>query len=499
VQATVGTANRGGGGGAAGGWTTENIAPNYPGADGADGVVIIEFTEGEIFTIDDPLIHYEFTSVAGDTVVNNGSLGTAADGDPQNASIDTINGIIGNAILFTGSSSGVITKNQVLLNDVNDITMATWVYWPATVGSYRYVIDSGYTTAGGAQIVTFPGVSPDVWCSTVRQDEDPVLTHPVDTSGDWHHLAMTWDGDTDENKFYYDGGLVLTTAHAGYDIGIDAKIGFGCQSGGYGQSWAGLMDDAYVFDRALSATEIGMLYSIGAGSQPSMGVKGGASQDQDIVYGDASPTPTKGTDFGTVIRADTSGANTFTIDNESPTAEAELNSLVVSLTGADAADFSVTQPVSSAIAVDETTTFTVSFDPLIGSANGTKSAIVNIANNGASDPWTFDVTGVATNYPAPIMIASAEVAPGAGNTVGTLRALNDAQGVTYSKDGGADEADFSIAVDQLILDDTAVLGDDPRYVNVKATSVWGTSDIMAIEVTVAAGGGGASATIFVFR
>jgi hypothetical protein len=500
TQPTAGTANTGGGGGGGGGLIGGPV-PERSGAAGGSGIVIIEFTAGSPNTIADALIHYTFESDAGDNIVNYGRLGDSMDGDPANQTIET--GVIGNAIKFNppgahpSSNAGVFTRGT--LNDSlrGAFTLACWISRPAgTVYGYEHIISLNYNNSGN--LSTFPG-GPDTFAQGYAGATYGVASLPVSAVvDDWHHLATTWDG-TDQ-VLYYDGVAIQTDSHSVYGSTVANDVSFGCwaRSAAYDYTWRGLMDDAYVFERALNATEIGLLYNIGAGPQPSMAVKGGASQDQTIAAGDASPTTAKGTDFGAVIRGDTSGANTFTITNELPAAAGDLTGLSVSLTGTDNSEFTVVAQPAASLIPGAATTFTVSFDPdFPGSGDGTKSATVNIANSGVSDPWTFDVTGVATNYPAPIMIASAEVAPGTGNTVGTLRALNDAQGVTYSKDGGDDEADFSISGDQLILDVAAALSDDPRYVNVKATSDWGTSDSMAIEVTVAAGGG--AGTIFIFR
>jgi len=120
-----------------------------------------------------------------------------------------------------------------------------------------------------------------------------------------------------------------------------------------------------------------------------------------IVDGDATPSLTDHTDFGSV---DVSGniIRTFTIEN---TGGASLNltgsSPYVSISGANAADFSVTSIPSSTITTGGTTTFDITFTP---SAAGTRSASLSIANNDSDEnPYDFSIQGTGTIPAAPEM------------------------------------------------------------------------------------------------
>ncbi len=83
--------------------------------------------------------------------------------------------------------------------------------------------------------------------------------------------------------------------------------------------------------------------------------------------------------------------HTFTIKNNG-TVDLDLTNIpLVNITGADAADFTVTAaPATPITSGGGTTTFTITFDP---STSGVKNATVSIANNSVDDPYTFAIQG----------------------------------------------------------------------------------------------------------
>ncbi|WP_372745507.1 GEVED domain-containing protein [Lutibacter sp.] len=120
-----------------------------------------------------------------------------------------------------------------------------------------------------------------------------------------------------------------------------------------------------------------------------------------IFTGDNTPSTTDGTDFGSVLTSSGTQVSTFTIQNAG-TLNLSLTgaSPYVTISGANASDFSVTAIPAGNIAGGGTnsTTFQITFDP---SATGVRTATVSIANNdttGGENPYTFTVqgTGIST-------------------------------------------------------------------------------------------------------
>jgi HYDIN/CFA65/VesB-like, Ig-like domain len=126
------------------------------------------------------------------------------------------------------------------------------------------------------------------------------------------------------------------------------------------------------------------------GTVPEMDVAGSGVS---IVDGEATPSTTQDTNFGDVLVASGTNANTFTITN---TGLAPLDLAIgtprVVINGEHSSDFALgpdaTTPVASG---GGTTTFTITFDP---SAAGQRNATVSIDNNDPNeDPYDFLIQG----------------------------------------------------------------------------------------------------------
>ncbi len=126
----------------------------------------------------------------------------------------------------------------------------------------------------------------------------------------------------------------------------------------------------------------------GTGTTPEIAVSGFGIE---IANGDATPSVTDDTDFESVLLIGSLQARTFTIANTGSTVLNLTGSPKVQISGAHAAEFTVTaQPVSPVAASGETT-FTISFDP---AALGLRSALVSIANDDENEnPYTFTIQG----------------------------------------------------------------------------------------------------------
>jgi hypothetical protein len=143
-------------------------------------------------------------------------------------------------------------------------------------------------------------------------------------------------------------------------------------------------------------------YECHAPSTPEMDVSG---LSVSIPDGDATPSATDDTDFGTVAVAGGTNANTFTITNSgsatlnltgtsSPVAliPTDTSTPLVTIGGTNAADFTLTSDASTPVlSGGGTTTFTITFDP---SAAGVRTATISIANDDPDEnPYNFAIQG----------------------------------------------------------------------------------------------------------
>lgn len=135
-------------------------------------------------------------------------------------------------------------------------------------------------------------------------------------------------------------------------------------------------------------------------TSPEINIQGNST---DIVSGDVTPDTADHTDFGTVSTASGTIVRTFTIQN---TGTASLNltgvSPYVTISGANAADFSVTAIPSNSISASGSTSFQVTFDP---SADGVRTATISITNDDSNEnPYTFTIQG--NGISAPVITSS---------------------------------------------------------------------------------------------
>lgn len=198
------------------------------------------------------LVYYPMDSVVGANVPNLGSLGSAADGTLQNASIAT--GKRGNALDFTGSSSGVVTNSTVTVG--NHATLSAWISTTNVNSGYCRLIVNDFTAS------IYLGTdyqNPGCYLSIIANQFDASMgNQAVDSSGAWHHIAVVWDGT--DSRIYYDGALSTNYPIAkAASISLTNLFFIGCANASYAAPWTGKMDDVFIYDRALTAEEIRVL------------------------------------------------------------------------------------------------------------------------------------------------------------------------------------------------------------------------------------------------
>ncbi len=128
---------------------------------------------------------------------------------------------------------------------------------------------------------------------------------------------------------------------------------------------------------------------------PEIDIQGNATS---IADGDTTPSLLDDTDFGSVSETGGTITKTFTIENTGP-APISLTggSPYVTITGTNAADFTVTAIPSNSIAGNSFTTFDITFNP---GATGLRTASISIGNNDSDEnPYNFDIQGTGTTRP----------------------------------------------------------------------------------------------------
>ncbi|WP_436517159.1 choice-of-anchor D domain-containing protein [Ekhidna sp. To15] len=116
----------------------------------------------------------------------------------------------------------------------------------------------------------------------------------------------------------------------------------------------------------------------------------------EISDGDSSPSFEDYTDFRSVDVASGTVIKSFSISNGAGGTLTLTGGTSVTISGTNAADFTVdSQPASTTLDAFETTSFAIEFDP---SATGERTATISIASDDPDeDPFTFDIKGIGVN------------------------------------------------------------------------------------------------------
>ncbi|MGX7668799.1 choice-of-anchor D domain-containing protein [Flavobacterium pedocola] len=149
---------------------------------------------------------------------------------------------------------------------------------------------------------------------------------------------------------------------------------------------------------------------------PEMNITGNATS---IADGDTTPIVGDNTDFGSTLVGNII-TKTFTIQNTGvdPLHLIGVNPYIA-ISGANAADFSVSVvPTTPVAAVTGTTTFEITFQP---SALGLRSAALSIANNDSDEnPYNFNIQGTGISCTPTTTITSITPTSGPSGTVVTI-------------------------------------------------------------------------------
>nr|MCU0792792.1 MBG domain-containing protein [Opitutaceae bacterium] len=220
-------------------------------------------------------------------------------------------------------------------------------------------------------------------------------------AGQTHRLVVTRNATTKVATAYVDGvqkAQVTDLSDLYVASGSGGILHFFRDNAG--ENTAGFVDQIRIYHSVLTPAQVAALGQ-SSGPAPEIQLKGNATV---IVDGDATPSATDHTQFGTVV---TSLARTFTIEN---TGNASLSISSIAVSGTHASEFVVSGAPAS-VAAGSSATFAVTFTPLPGT--GTRVATITV-NNNDSDEAAYDFAVEASVTPPTVT----SVLPSEGTTAG---------------------------------------------------------------------------------
>ena len=258
----------------------------------------------------DPIAYFSFNEGAGATA-GGGSVSGAISGATWAA------GRYGNALRFDGVNDMVTVADNAALRLANAVTVEAWVN-PTSNGAWDTVVMK--ERAGGLSYALYGSTSLSQPSATVNNGgtRDLHAFGPTLPLNVWSHLALTYDGQT--LRLYVNG-----TEAASQPVAAPLATGAGILGIGGSTVWSdeyfgGLIDEVYVYGRALTPAEVQRDMNAGTPTPPVPPVvqlssatysvtegtaavnlivtrTGDASVQSTVNYATASGTATAGSDY----------------------------------------------------------------------------------------------------------------------------------------------------------------------------------------------------------
>ncbi|MFA9262594.1 MAG: LamG domain-containing protein, partial [Undibacterium sp.] len=222
----------------------------------------------------------ENTGTSAADASTNGNTGTLTNGPTWTT------GQIGSGVAFDGSNDSIaLSAGLGILKNVSQATLAGWYNVSSVSGTERDIIslsiNSGSPTTNSRASAylnstgkfTCGGRSTD---GETFQAVDTTATYPT---GRWVHFACTINYATNTIKIYLDGAAQATTGTPAFAATATANTTssynrIGAEDDGSAFFFLGSLDEIRIYNRGLSADEIGQLYRLTAPTSVDTSLKG---------------------------------------------------------------------------------------------------------------------------------------------------------------------------------------------------------------------------------
>ena len=215
-----------------------------------------------------PVLHLTFDkangTTAGATVYNDGTGGSAMNGTLTGAATITSGGRFGNALSIP---AGGLTANYVLINNgvvpfnnADTWSVGAWIKTSTDGACYLYQGDGAWNS-GDTSFYLNNGSTTGKKAGGVRWGQGWETGTATNSDGNWHFVVMTCNGGTKAQ--YVDGALDTLAVNSwnGTATATQVRIGGTADSGDGNVALNGLIDEVYIYNRALSQAEVQSLYN----------------------------------------------------------------------------------------------------------------------------------------------------------------------------------------------------------------------------------------------
>lgn len=173
-------------------------------------------------------------------------------------------GRIGQALSFNGANNVIIGTATTYRFTAEDFTISAWaktsVGYVSQGSGVNAIIGRGFTTTSGSYGLFINNANKP----TFNIEGNSVVGNMTIHDGQWHHLVGVRTGSV--SQLWVDGVLAGTGAAANLTSN-SVSLGIGADDSGGIRFFNGTIDEARIYNRALSGTEIWNLYQAGGGTK----------------------------------------------------------------------------------------------------------------------------------------------------------------------------------------------------------------------------------------
>lgn len=271
----------------------------------------------------------------GSTATDN--TGNGNDGSLQNGVIVQADGTLGtSAFRFDGQNDYVRIPSTDRLSGGADatITASAWFALDGPLsdlsGSTSLVAKEESSTNGDWGLVLYGNCPPWATCSPTDNEEayigyygeaggsDYGLLYGLPTASGWHHGTIVLDNLNDTLEVYYDGELVIEETALPAQVSSNTTRFVEIGGTVYQNSYLdGRIDEARVYDRPLSASEVSVLYNGSSPRGTPQAWRGSINTSYKLFETQVSPTSLSLTDVDATVPMGTSMTVTVQSDPDS--------------------------------------------------------------------------------------------------------------------------------------------------------------------------------------
>ena len=183
------------------------------------------------------------------------------DGTPAGVSYEAT-GIDGDCYSYDGANDVVAMPTSDLLDGISALTICVWAYNHNAGADWQTIVhfqdggNTGHLTRGvDDYLVRVPTSGGEVGSTSAGG---------TSSAGAWHFHCSRWDGST--LNFFLDGSKDSNSWSGSGTISQDTVMRVGAAESALNNDWYGYIDELYIWERALSDTEINTeLYAGGSG------------------------------------------------------------------------------------------------------------------------------------------------------------------------------------------------------------------------------------------